>query len=53
MGESEDSEAVVNELPCKVCNEREVVAGVYCQPCLDRETANMTMEELGGLSPKS
>jgi len=31
---------------CKVCNRTEAVYGVYCQPCLDAETENMTDEDL-------
>ncbi len=50
MGESEDSLAIVTELPettiCGACKEREAVAGVHCQACLDRETEDMTSDEL-------
>ena len=31
---------------CAVCGINVAVAGVYCQPCLDRETANMGLDEL-------
>ena len=31
---------------CKVCQVREPIAGVYCQFCLDKETEDMTSDEL-------
>ncbi len=35
---------------CQVCKVREAVAGVYCQFCLDRETEDMSSEELAAAS---
>ena len=31
---------------CLICQQREAVAGVYCQFCLDRETEDLTSDEL-------
>ncbi len=33
-------------VPCQVCKVRQAIAGVYCQFCLDKETEDMTSDEL-------
>ena len=37
---------LADQVTCAVCKTRDAVAGVYCQPCLDNETADMSSDEL-------